>query len=802
MVAAVLSTALLAGLMPPAQAYFPIGGFDQFGLLRYAKWPLFEFDTNNDGQVTDGEGLAIYYEGGRSGFTAAEMTIIDEAFRVWQDVPTSYASFRRAGVIIDPLLSGLDPPDFRTMVVMQVTEAAAVGESILPDPAEIIVPDVDFPVLGLTVILYAIEDEVLQVGTEGYVIGAGTIIDSDIIINAEAHRVLPGQNAALFDLKSTLVHEIGHLLGLDHTPLNNLRELVNPLTGESLGLVENQVFWLSGADGLARSVGVTPTMFPVYYYVDKGEDSLYPGMLDLAPDDISGISFLYPRGSQANFFNIKQEARTHTRPGTGLPSYPLPGAHVVAWADVDGNPETRVPLFSTMTGLYERVINEQLQGRFDLRGLWKQVEMPGAQGALFNPTYVLTLNPLNGTGFDRQAPPVALPEEFDSIQGPGSFSALTRTLYVTAFPSEVFHEVENIIDISQKDAGTRLIWDFGRNTVVSQLTGKTIPAMLPNNRPMFGDPNDVCPMNIIGPEGTDTVTTTGLLSPGGPTKFGMNDLRLFRDGVLLESVAGTAMVDAYYQVSPLLAQFLKQNDRARAIFRSSVYSLFWAITHARLAAGLAAALLLTLAACRWLIRRRSSRALAALLLALAALLFGLPAYAGIAYVTTAQMVSDADAIVTGTVTATSARWGEDGRIYTDITIRVQDSVKGGLNKSSTVNFSVLGGRIGGLVMEASSIPTFRKDEKVLLYLRDDVNHGLVVYGGIRGKFLVGANAKTGEEYVLAGSGAADLALREDEKALDAKASKDSDEADDTAGDGRVPLAVYLNYLRGLVRAQQ
>jgi hypothetical protein len=801
-VAAVLCTALIAGLMPPAEAYFPTGGFDQFGLLRYAKWPLYEFDSNNDGQVTDGEGLEMFYEGGRSGFNAEEILLLDEAFQVWQDVPTSYASFHRKGIIYDPLPVGLDSLDFRTTVLMQVTEEAAVGGNVA-DPAEVIIPDVGFPVLGLTITLYTIEDTVLQVGTEGNIISAGTIVDSDIIIDAASHRVLPGQTAPLADLKATMVHEIGGFLGLGHTPLNNLRELADPFTGDTLGLVENPVFWLSGADGLARSIGVTPTMFPVYFYVDQGNDTLGPGWADLAPDDISGVSFLYPRGSQANFFNIKQEARSHTRPGTGLPSFPLPGAHVVAWADVDGNPETRVPLFSTMTGLYERFINEQLQGRFDLRGLWKQVEVPGSQGALFNPTYVLTLNPLNGTGFDRQAPPLALPEVFDSIQGPSSYSAATRSVYLTAFSSEVFHEIENVIDISQKDAGTRLIWDFGRNTVVSQLTGKTIPAMLPNNRPMFGDANDVCPMNIIGPEGTEEVATAGLYPSSGPKSFGMNDLRLFRDGVLLETVVGTALVDTYYQLSPTLARFLIRNDRARGLFRNAVYSLFWTMTHLRVAAGLLAAFVLTLSGCWWLVRRRRGRALAAMLLALAALFFGLPAHAGIAYVTTPQMVLDADAIVTGTVSSTSARWGTDGRIYTDVALTIQDSVKGGLNKSSTVHFSVLGGRIGGLVMDASSLPSFRKDEKVLLYLReDDTSHVLVVYGGIRGKFMVNTDAKTGEEYVLAGSGPADLALEEDAKALGSEDSSEDKITEAMSGDGRIALSEYLKYLRGLVRAQE
>ncbi len=800
MTAVGMTVAALFGLAQESGAFFPIGGFNQFGQLRYVTWPFLEFDTNNNGRIETGEGLEILIEGGVSGFTPEEILVVQEAFQVWQDVPTSYASFRMGGIIEDPLLTGVEP-DFLTVVALQVTEAADISETVRPDPADVIVAEVAYPVLGLTTTLYTIEDTFLEIAGEGYWIGAGTIIDADIIIDAASVRPGIVGIEPVVDLHAVMVHEIGHLLGLGHTPLNNLRAVrTQPGAIAVAELIENEVFWLTGADGFGRFIGATPTMFPIYFNVVTDTGLRKPGTSDLAPDDISGVSFLYPRGSQANFFTIRHEARTRTRTGSGLPSVPIPGAHVVAWADVDDDPNTpRVPLFSTMTGLYEYTINTQLEGWFNLHGLWKQFEVPAAAGALFTPTYALSVNPLNGTGFDRQAPEGLLPEAFDSIQGPASFSATQRATYINAFASEVFHEVENLRDVSRKDAGTPLIWNFQRNTVVSAETGRSIPAMLPNRRPMFGDPNDVCPLNVVQfPSGTGTTPVTAMLGP----KW----LRDFRDDILLQSALGAAAVDLYYQASPWMAQYLLRHEIAMRLFRHGVHGMYWTIMYRNaIAAGLAA--LLLLAGALAAVRRRKARAAAALLLT-AALFLSPQAGASIAYLTTPEMVAGADEILTGVITATQSRWASGGRIYTDVTLEIKDTVKGSLNKTSAVTFSVIGGRIGGVVMKTSEIPSFQNGEEVLLYMRRAAGNQLVIYGGVRGKFLIQRSAVTGKAYVVGAGPETDLALDEDAKAMTdaAPASKDApDDQTEKGGseeNGAVPLDEYLAYLRSIVRDQK
>ncbi len=790
-----------------AAAFFPQGGFNEFGQVRYAVWPFQDFDTDNDGLIERGEGLEFRIETGPRGFTPAEADMVKAGFQVWQNVPTSYANFRFVGNIEDPITPGITSPDYLPTVFMQVTTVPEGSTSIQPDPVENILTELGGSITAITLKLYTITDVPVESGGTQVIVPAGNILDCDIVVDANLHRA--GEvvsNFGTIDLKASMVASVGTLLGLGYTPLNNL-EPYDPEIATGLP-IETTALQFTGPDGVPTMIGATPTMFQAYFLTENPDGSFSPGWADLAPDDISGVSWLYPRtDGQEKFFDVSQEARTHTRRGTGIPSSPISGAHIVAWANVTNNEaDRRVPLFSTISGLFVRYNNEQLVGKFTVQGLWKQFEIPGANGDLFDATYTLTLNPLTGSGVERQAPPGLTPELVDSLQGalPASYSLDTRgaDAFSTNYPSEVFNEFGNIYDIQNNAAGTALKWDFEENKVVSKTTGKALPTMLPMNRPMFGDPNDVCPMNVLeGIGGGEGGVDTGNIDVGdvaGGLGLGTQKLRGFRDDVLLRSAPGTAVVNLYYAVSPALARFLIRHDWAMRGFAGVVTVMEWLMRHWILLVTVALSGALGAGA---LFRRsrRHSAAAAALLLVAAVALSAAPASANQVFTSTAGMVSAASHIYKGKVLSTTGRWAGGGRIYTDVVVEVQETIKGQANKGAAVSFSVIGGQVGGMAMSASGIPTFTKDEEIILYLKTVAGRGIAVCNGERGKQIIYTSQSTGEKYVVGGSAIGDAALAQDEKAMKAGGFAD---ADGGGSPGGVPVDDYVDYLRAVVRAQE
>lgn len=798
-----------------AHGFFPKGGFNLSGQLRYAIWPFREFDTNSNGIIEPGEGLEFRIEGGPRGFTSQEIDLVKAGFKTWQDVPTSYVAFRFSGVIEDPIIPGSGLPDYLPMVFMQVTEVAPDDGYTQLDPPETLVPELAGPIPAITLLLYTIDTTAVPVDNRVVIVPAGSILECDIIVNASLHRhgVIPESTFGTLDLQATITHQVGHLLGLAPTPLNNLDPFNEvALEGAAQGLpVEPAVLQMTGADGIPRRMGATPTMFPIYFLTEHESGDHVAGWRDLAPDDISGISWLYPReDGLENYFTIKHEARTHVRQATGIPSSPVSGGHVVAWANVSGgNSDRRVPVFSTMTGLYEKYSNIQLTGRFHLMGLWKQMEVLGRDNELFEPSYVLTLNPLNGLGYDRQAPPGFSPEQFDSIQGafPISFSTIVRPAgeFSTNYPSEVFNEHGTVYGIDNNGAGTPLVWDFTKNTVVSADTGRTLPRMLPRSEPMFGDADAVCIMNIIENVGGGAAVPAGNITVGRIN----NQLRGVRDDVLLRSAVGTAIVDLYYRTAPYAAYYLMRSERAMELARATVLFSYW--IWERL---MTIALMLLLAAVTvgYMRKRRYARIVATG--ALLAVFWAVAAHASQLPVTTEDLVAESTYIVSGKVVSAEGRQGRDGRIYTDVVFEVEDVAKGDLNRGSTITFSVIGGRLGTLVLAATGIPSFFEGEHAVLHLLHLPDYGLVPYGGYRSKISVYVDPETEEEEVIVGDDAPEPGIAPEEGEQEAPVA-DEDAAEKSrvrtpipAGAqlesraGRMPVREYMRYLRAIANSQR
>lgn len=789
MLAGVAVCLLMAG---PAYAFFPFGGFTEVNkTLRYMTWPLKYLDTNGDGDVGPGEGVhwvlereqttvdqvrdeegnlvAVYTT---TGWSEAEQAILRQGFQVWEDVPTSYIAFQVVADISEPLV--VRPVDNLDYVLGDfATGIDFINYVMVEDPGEETLPT---GVLGVTLLTLVLDDMFLELpGTNASIqVSGGQIVECDIVYSGAAFRertieidtgggsttiqTLP----ATYDLLATHVHEVGHSIGLGHTPLNNFSDFLDDSANTGLiADLEQRVFWQRNRSGLLVQVGVTPTMYPIYFATDLGEGKFMAGGADLAPDDIAGVSFLYPRGSQARFFRLAHEARSQTR--VDFPSVPLPGAHIIAWSDADQNVGTRrVPMFSTMSGLYEH--QAEFSGRFSLFNLLKQHET--GDGVTFDATYVITSNPINGL----TEPKGYTSGDFDSTRvlfGQRDFS------FPTAYPSEVFNETGNLLGIEQREQGTPLTYNMLTGQIVSATSGKTLNTMLPGSKPMFGVRNDVCWLNVV---------VAGMAPSAGIPQF----LRGLRDGYLLNSPVGTAFIDAYYRTAPPLARYLATHPVALGYARSIFSGMEWVFRHAEMLF-MATAGLLGLSVVLQLRRWRAARTAASLFVVAGLLLAGGSADALLVKMSPEEMVKASDYIFVGTVEASESFYLKENVIVTDVTIRTDDNMKGHLNKGGQIVLRQPGGRVGAIMRYVTDLPQFREGEEVVVFMQTQKRRGpAAVVCGERGKLPVHTDALNGKKYVVFG-----------ETALGVSQTEKAGAPEKASAPQRMELEEFKTYLRGI-----
>ncbi len=202
---------------------------------------------------------------GAAGVSASEFqATMARAFGTWEAVPTAFIAFQFAS------LTGAEPFDDDGMSVLGFQDQ----------------PDME-RVLGAT----------------GFLVDTvtGDIVEADIFFNsAFPWSTSAAGNPNRFDLESVAVHEIGHFLGLGHSALGETE--VRP-------------------EGGRRVLASGAVMFPISF----GRGAIHDRTLQ--PDDIAGVSDLYPDGG---FRSDTGVARGRvTRNGGGVL-----GAHVVAF-----NPE-------------------------------------------------------------------------------------------------------------------------------------------------------------------------------------------------------------------------------------------------------------------------------------------------------------------------------------------------------------------------------------------------------------------------------------------------------------------------------
>jgi hypothetical protein len=185
-------------------------------------------------------------------------TLVQEAFQVWQSIPTASINITRQGAL------GADVTVSNYLSVLNAIEGCGPLGTIA-QPRSII-----YDTNGTII------DDLYGAGQSDNTLGfaVATCLSSDGTNNVynRGYAVLNGKNLNVTELKAVMVHEFGHMLGLDHSQINV--ECYTNLFGCS-------------ADALAG----LPTMFPIL--IDALE------MTTPARDDIAGFSALYPANTFA-----------------------------------------------------------------------------------------------------------------------------------------------------------------------------------------------------------------------------------------------------------------------------------------------------------------------------------------------------------------------------------------------------------------------------------------------------------------------------------------------------------------------
>jgi hypothetical protein len=98
-----------------------------------------------------------------------------------------------------------------------------------------------------------------------------------------------------------------------------------------------------------------------------------------------------------------------------------------------------------------------------------------------------------------------------------------------------------------------------------------------------------------------------------------------------------------------------------------------------------------------------------------------------------QLTTQAAYILVGQVTIVVSHEEGDGKIYTVVTLSVEQVIKG--ESEPTVAIVVPGGQVNGQQLWVEDSPRFAQGERVLLFL-ENTGVNLSVVGGVQGKFTI------------------------------------------------------------------
>ncbi len=256
-------------------------------LQMHAGGPLFvggpAFGVDGQPFTWDPAAMPIQYrvDGGPMSATSSGQIVITNAagisrvqsmFQTWQSVSTAAVSFKNAGPILPT--AGFSDGDVST-----AAEFNAVYGSCQAGTQSPIIFDANRAILSQL----GIDPLVIGFSTQCKLSASGHILADLVLLNgAFQNGVTPPQLDAN-QFNEAIIHEMGHLLGLDHSQIN-LDLFTSAMSSGQFG-----------ACNIDELAGL-PLMFPISFCQAR----LDAGLPQLAPDDLAWISKLYPSGTFAS----------------------------------------------------------------------------------------------------------------------------------------------------------------------------------------------------------------------------------------------------------------------------------------------------------------------------------------------------------------------------------------------------------------------------------------------------------------------------------------------------------------------